>query len=128
MLIPKILYLDCCRGDLGINQNEIEEFHQSKGSTAISNRFVNPLSDFFIHFATCQNYESWGKSVEEGSHFIHALYDCYINNIESYKMNGISLHETSIKINEMVVKFINGAPQVTYSHLFSLANLMPHYK
>ena len=62
----------------------------------------------FIHFATCQDYISWGKSEEEGSHFLYSLYNCYINNFNKHKINAISLHETSIKINEMVNKSNKG--------------------
>ena len=102
---PKIFYFDCCRGDNDISASDIEH---RKGNTGISSRYINPLSDFFIHFATCQDYGSWGKSVEKGSHFIYAVYNCYINNIESHKINGISLHESSIKINEMVNKSHKG--------------------
>eukprot|EP01084_Bolivina_argentea_P159893 278493_1 len=103
---PKILYLDCCRGIQNINATDIQ-YKEAKG-TQTSHRFINVLSDFYIHFATCQDYESWGKSEQEGSHFIYALYNCYINNYNAYKINGISLHESSIKINEMVNKSYNG--------------------
>ena len=35
---------------------------------------------------------------------LSAISCCYVRNIEAHKVNGITLHETSIKINEMVNK------------------------
>ena len=47
---PKLIYLDCCRGNNEIKENQIKFQSQSKGNKVA---FTNKYSDFIIHFATC---------------------------------------------------------------------------
>eukprot|EP01084_Bolivina_argentea_P297802 513111_1 len=100
---PKIFYFDCCRGNTKIKEENIFSKPKGDGTT-----YLNKLSDFIIHYATCQDYRSWTKNQKDGSYFINALYNCYKNNLENHEHNRIALHDTSVKINELVAEDIEG--------------------
>mmetsp|Transcript_76570 Transcript_76570/g.68652 ORF Transcript_76570/g.68652 Transcript_76570/m.68652 type:complete len:229 (-) Transcript_76570:263-949(-) len=56
---PKLFYMDCCRGEKEMKQKNIELV---KGNDNVGQRYVNPLSDFYIHMATSQGYVAFCKS------------------------------------------------------------------
>eukprot|EP01084_Bolivina_argentea_P159698 278128_1 len=96
--LPKILYFDCCRGKEQIKDELITQ--KAKGNAA-KKRYVNNLSDFMMHYATSQNYISWSNQ-KKGGHLINAIHKCYSHDIEKHKTNSITLHDTSMKLNQMV--------------------------
>eukprot|EP00483_Globobulimina_turgida_P005543 UN05553 len=94
----KILYFDCCRGEEKIEDEQIKQ--RAKGNAA-KKEYVNNLSDFIMHYATSQNYIAWNNQ-QSGGHLINAIFECYNFDYDKHKISAVTLHETSMKLNQMV--------------------------
>ncbi len=110
---PKIMYIDCCRGQKQLKHDEINQYEKVKGSNTV---YPCKLSDIFIHFATCNDYIACTKNVEYGSYLIHAIYECYRKEFENHNVKCISLNETSLKINGIINQNTKGAQTAEISH------------
>eukprot|EP01084_Bolivina_argentea_P243997 408867_1 len=97
---PKILYVDSCRGNQNITQQQTKTMEKAKGLKNVIH--ISILSDYFIHYSTCYNYQSWTKSEQYGSYLINAIFKCYTNDYESHLSNLITLNDTSTKINSII--------------------------